>query len=136
MVGIKRKELFRRNSAPIFKVRIRESFYKEISSVTLERIKKYINDRKTSIVSVFYDRDKSFKTRKLKEIMNAMDINNETPINNKIAILIGVYNYAKNSKELANIHRNHCIAAYKIDDTLYCLDPWGKDTENISLSIF
>ena len=26
--------------------------------------------------------------------------------------------------------------AYKIDDTLYCLDPWGKDMKNISLSIF
>ena len=36
MVGIKRKELFRRNSAPIFKVRIRESFYKDISSETIE----------------------------------------------------------------------------------------------------
>ena len=68
--------------------------------------------------------------------MNAMNINNKTPINDKIAILIGVYNYAKDSKELANIHKNHCIAAYKIDDTLYCLDPWGKDTKNISLSIF
>jgi len=136
MVGIKRKELSRRNSAPRFKVRIRESFYKDISSVTLERIKKFINDKKTSIVSVFYDRDKSFKTRKLKEIMNAMNINNETPINDKIAILIGVLNYSKNSKELANIHKNHCIAAYKIDDTLYCLDPWGKDMKNISLSIF
>ena len=134
--GQKRKVLNRRDPSPASKVRIRESFYKEISTSTVKRIQKHIKDEKTNTISLFFNQDKSVNIQDLKNLMNKMNINNQTPASDKIAMIIGIFNYSKDSKEISNIHKNHCVAAYKIDDTLYCLDPWGKEKKSISTTIF
>tara|TARA_B100000401_G_scaffold267274_1_gene182047 strand:+ start:1086 stop:1865 length:780 start_codon:yes stop_codon:yes gene_type:complete len=134
--GQKRKVLNTRDPGPAFKVRIRESFYKDISVSTVKRIQKYIKDEKTNTISIFFNQDKIDNIQGLKNIMDKMNINNQTHPSDKIAMIIGVFNYSKDSKEISNIHKNHCIAAYKINDTLYCLDPWGKDKKSVSMKIF
>ena len=45
--------------------------------------------------------------------------------NNIVGIMILVINYAPGDQR----HNNHAIAAFKIDDTLYCFNPWGIQTK-------
>ena len=96
-----------------------EPRFKEISEHTLARIKRAV----PKDVKVFRIYTNTGSKAQLENI----------PQENKVAFIIGVLDYRVSEIPL---HRNHAIAAYKWDDTLYCADPWGYKARAISKTIF